>query len=990
MSELTRKLIDLDGVLRAAGFAVEPAHHIEARCLLDELQRRRIDLSDPSAVAPYLGPVYCSDWTEQQAFRKLLADAWAASDTVAGQHEAPSRHSGASTWRGIRVGVKKRWRAARRRALRAAQGPWLVPAAALWVLLSWGLWGLWAQYFAVHALTGKVLIGQAPCTDCRVQVVGRRGHAREAVASRSGTFEIGVTRADLPARLTARDECNGSVSVDVPDFDQQFNLSLAKRTCPEHVGTRSAAGAANRQPVRTVLRVSHTPRMDLTRAGIEWLPLLIAVMWCFYWSGLRRAWLARMPGATPASFRELSADVRESLAVALGTRDVGHELRQREWVPSGSLDVKATLDSLFSGRGPPRLVFGNRVEPEYLALIDENSQADHLARLGEELLIQLERRDVGLTRYYFRGSPSRSVGPAMPRQPQAPGLPSVDLDELLARSHARRLIVVSDGASMFDGLTGQPEPWAQQLAQARQGVILTPLPEGSWGEREAALSRLGFGILPLTSQGLARLGQHYGRDFEGAVQAGSRAGGRPRWLDEPLSLMMPTAPVDPAPQDLCAELREMLGEAAYRLMQGASAYPEVHWGLTVRIGTVLLGRRQLAESLPRLAALPWFQQGYMPQWLRRQLTGTLTQATWRRVHDSLTWLLETAKEQPGGGIPLRIGERRRGWHAAVASARGLLARFRLLGRRPSSMGRMRRDAVFLSFLQGPPRLSVEVGELFKKLFFHDGLWQRGARALPAMLPALMITAAMALLWPPRHWMTVAEPFLEPDMVHLSAGSFVMGSPISEAQHDVMEGPQHTVHVPAFSIGRYDVTFEEWDACVADGGCKTLPSDSGWGRGYRPVINVSWQDAQQYAAWLSRKTGRRFRLPSESELEYATRAGTVTTYYWGNTIGKGNANCEDCGGRWDKQTAQVGSFAPNPWGLYDLVGNVLQWTQDCYHDTYQGAPTDGSPWLTGDCSIRVIRGGAWPYLADSLRSAARNMSNETNTYNFTGFRLASSD
>lgn len=749
MSELTSKLVELDGVLRAAGFAVEPAQHIEAQCLLEELGRRRVDLSDPGTVSAYLRPVYCSDRPQQQAFRQLLVEAWAPLGSDASREgDAPPRKSRRSPWRRLRIALRKRWRGTRRRATWLARGPWLLPAVAFLVLLSFGLWGLWQEYFAPHPLTGRVLIGQAPCADCRVQLLSSR-HAVDATVNPSGAFTINATRADLPARLTAADPCSGSVSVEVPGFDRQFELSLPKRSCPEQGATEP-----DTQEQAPPARVTYTPQIDLTRAGIELLPLLVAILWCWYWSVMRRAWLTRMPGGTPANFRELSADGRESLAAALGARDLGHELRQREWVPSGSLDVKATLDSLLSGKGSPRLVFGRRVEPEYLALIDENSQSDHLARLGEELLILLERRDVGLTRYYYRGTAVRSVGPAAYRQPLAPSMPSVDLEELLARFHDHRLIVVSDGTSMFDALTGQPEPWVVELAQARQGVILTPLPEGEWGEREAALSRLGFGVLPLTAQGLERLSQHYGRDASG-VRSGSRAGNHSRWRDEPLAVMMPSPPADVAPQDLCAELREMLGEPAFRLMQGASVYPEMHWGLTLRIGTSLLGRRQLAQVLPRLAALPWFQQGYMPQWLRRDLTGTLTEATWRRVHDTLTELLETAREHPGGAIPLRVGERRRGWHALVARAGGLVAG--LLRRRPVAVrGRLRRDAVFLSFLQGPPRLSVEVGETFKQLFFYDGLWQRGARSVPALLLALMITGEMVLLWPPRLWMTTVQ------------------------------------------------------------------------------------------------------------------------------------------------------------------------------------------------------------------------------------------
>jgi formylglycine-generating enzyme required for sulfatase activity len=227
----------------------------------------------------------------------------------------------------------------------------------------------------------------------------------------------------------------------------------------------------------------------------------------------------------------------------------------------------------------------------------------------------------------------------------------------------------------------------------------------------------------------------------------------------------------------------------------------------------------------------------------------------------------------------------------------------------------------------------------------------------------------------------------PEMVHIPAGSFLMGSPAKENGRQDDEGPQHLVHLQAFSIGKYAVTFDEWDACMAAGGCKSKPSDQGWGRGRRPVINVSWNDAQEYVRWLSSKTGKTYRLPSEAEWEYAARAGTTTAYYWGDEIGRGHANCDGCSSQWDtKQTAPVGSFASNPWGLHDMQGNVWQWTQDCWHDSYTGAPTDGSAWKSG-CGERADRGGSWKFTSSYLRMAYRTKSGAAESSNNQGFRLA---
>ena len=212
----------------------------------------------------------------------------------------------------------------------------------------------------------------------------------------------------------------------------------------------------------------------------------------------------------------------------------------------------------------------------------------------------------------------------------------------------------------------------------------------------------------------------------------------------------------------------------------------------------------------------------------------------------------------------------------------------------------------------------------------------------------------------------------PEMIVIPAGAFTMGSPATEQGRFDNEGPQHMVTIAKpFAVSKFDVTFADWDACVSVGGCPQV-TDTGLGRDTKPVINVSWDDAQQYVAWLSKMTGQPYRLLTEAEWEYAARAGTTTAYYWGDEIGKGNANCNGCGSQWDnQQTSPVGSFAANQFGLYDMAGNVWQWVQDCYHDNYNGAPTDGSAWTSGDCSRRVVRGGSWYNIPRVLRSAYRD-------------------
>ena len=244
----------------------------------------------------------------------------------------------------------------------------------------------------------------------------------------------------------------------------------------------------------------------------------------------------------------------------------------------------------------------------------------------------------------------------------------------------------------------------------------------------------------------------------------------------------------------------------------------------------------------------------------------------------------------------------------------------------------------------------------------------------------------------------------PEMVVIPAGSFTMGSPAGEAGRYDDEGPRHRVTISrAFALGKYEVTFAEWDACARAGGCSHRPKDQGWGRGNRPVINVSWDDAKAYVRWLARKTGQEYRLPGEAEWEYAARAGTATARYWGEDADRacdyGNVHDRtsksenkfdwahhDCRDGYAK-TAPVGSFRANDFGLHDVLGNVWEWVGDCWNDSYKGGPSDGSAWTTGNCTRRVLRGGSWISLPRFVRAAFRERYATGNRNNIYGFRVA---
>jgi formylglycine-generating enzyme required for sulfatase activity len=240
----------------------------------------------------------------------------------------------------------------------------------------------------------------------------------------------------------------------------------------------------------------------------------------------------------------------------------------------------------------------------------------------------------------------------------------------------------------------------------------------------------------------------------------------------------------------------------------------------------------------------------------------------------------------------------------------------------------------------------------------------------------------------------------PEMVVLPAGEFMMGSPESEKGRNKDEGPQRKViFAKPFAVGKFEVTFAQWDACVAENGCTHKPGDESWGRGRRPVINVSWDDARQFVAWLAKKTGKPYRLLTEAEWEYAARGVTKASephapFSTGATINYKQANYDanftygkGPQGVYRQKTLDVGSLPRNAFGLHDMHGNVWEWVEDCFKDSYAGAPTDGSAVTSGDCGLRVLRGGSWNYYPRLLRSAYRYATAGGIRVENAGFRVA---
>jgi formylglycine-generating enzyme required for sulfatase activity len=216
---------------------------------------------------------------------------------------------------------------------------------------------------------------------------------------------------------------------------------------------------------------------------------------------------------------------------------------------------------------------------------------------------------------------------------------------------------------------------------------------------------------------------------------------------------------------------------------------------------------------------------------------------------------------------------------------------------------------------------------------------------------------------------------------LRGGTFMMGS-----NDDPTEKPIHRVALKPFAISRYPISVREWNECAAAKACGFVAT----GKDGAPVTNVSWSDAEQFVNWLAGTTHRPYRLPSEAEWEYAARGGTQTKYWWGNKFEPGLADCKGCTDiAAAEQPVRVGSFKPNPFGLYDMGGSVAQWVEDCWHGNYRGAPSDGSPWIESGCVSHVIRSGSWQNDSWYVRPASRDAYDTNVRYPTHGFRVARS-
>ncbi|MCP4701137.1 MAG: SUMF1/EgtB/PvdO family nonheme iron enzyme, partial [Gammaproteobacteria bacterium] len=786
------------------------------------------------------------------------------------------------------------------------------------------------------------------------------------------------------------------VEPDKPDTPPVENSGDVQKTPATDTGPANAGAA---MPQKSDFRL--TPAQWRAVVLFPALLLLGGALW--WWTAASGRYLDRRysnhiqdlqsvfpPDLTPGLF-DSPVFIRLAQNLGLHTR-----------TPSGCLDVAATVkeSARSGGRFTPVSGF-RRLRPVYLALIERHGFQDHNASLMDILLGRLAEHGILLERYAFSGDPRLC-------HPLDRAGPSLTLDELIGCHASDRLLIFADGKGFLDTRGNRPAPWLEKLNAWPLRVLFT---------REIRPVRLleetGLLVLSADADGLDVLSGYIKGEIRPVKVKMRDMGPLPLLLRErPIRLLQRQAPRPETMDKLLRQIRAFLGADTMDWFRACAVYPELHWPLTLYLGHQLPAADEspcLNEArLAQLVRLPWFRHGYMPDWLRVRLIDGLSPERERDIRTALFQLLLYA---PVAEKPLSSSRK---FHLEIASPRF----FGLLGRR--LLSRLRKqddehspwaDYVFQTFTQNP--LRVKIPKLLRRM-----LRKKRARkfllwgTIFSFVPLLAV--ALALYFMPELKCVAVSPCVfqdrlesggqGPAMVWIPPGSFRMGDIQGKGLENAR--PVHRVRLNAFALGRYEVTFEEYDRfCEAAG--REKPVDAGWGRSRRPVINVSWEDAQAYAQWLSKETGHDYRLPAEAQWEYAARAGGEDLYYWGDNPDEacGYENVADETFKqeldlleWDihnctdgyADTAPVGQFEANEFSLYDMSGNVYEWVWDWYDKKYYARSPEENPEGPESGAYRVTRGGNLNNSPRYVHSANRWGTFPGNRHSNIGFRLARLD
>jgi hypothetical protein len=764
-------LVDLGEKLRAANFRLAPHQILSAQHVLAALEARNQLPKQRHQLAPWLGPIFCTSPAEQrrfpETFNEWLREHFGEKTPVAVKEVVPEVRPPI---------VPPRLRLVWKPALAGL----VLLLAATTALAGW-------QHWRLRVVTGKVITaaeGTSSLAGAKVDI----GEQRSITTAGDGSFSFETRAADLPVTLQISQEGFAPQTLDVgqdfatlrkrlylgssPQSIEIGAVDLAREASPppSTVQIEMPAGAASAPdpigPPRTIdLRSELKPppfweRLEWSNVAWTLLPVIVFLLWQL-WRVTRRPVLQRQASSAPPLLREMHLPPGvTTLAPGLPMRRLAQELRRRRVVNSAELQVEQTIAATLRNAGLFTPMLGSRVEPEYLALVDTACLSDHQARLCNEFIGELARSDVQIDRYTFDRTP------AMCQRREAKGVvlrleraaATVSIESLHARTPEHRVLLFCDGSGLFDSFTGAPAPCVATLLQWESPFLLTGKALEQWGETEWALENLGFKVLPLSREGvlwlmstlsgapapqLARTSAKIDRP----VPRYDRA--RRRWLER-------NPPDTTEVRRLCDSLASDLGERGFAWLAGCAVYPEIHWGITLRIGAALVPDREQREALlPKLARLIWLRDAYMPDWLRKALIDRLSKQDELRVRDVMYAMLVTLSGQAGADVPLYIATSNpvatRGWRSLMPRARAALEAWRkrhhaetLIRSAPADSPL--RDYVFLRFISGQSAGSLTLaapGALLKMLF-RGGSPFLGFHTALVFATALVISGAIAV------------------------------------------------------------------------------------------------------------------------------------------------------------------------------------------------------------------------------------------------------
>ena len=801
----------------------------------------------------------------------------------------------------------------------------------------------------------------------------------------------------LPEEPAEPPEITGAdVPADLPDAPQPIPLVEDVEIHPQ---TEILIRERNPHPWR---------RWVLTAAFLA--PVLAALLWWWLRRRRRQFWLSLATrGVDDPDPRQAGIFATEGTPQTTALRGAGENLGAGAEEFTHGIDMNATVQETVRSLGDLRIVEERkRGYADYIVLIERKTANDHLAMIIDRILDRIDAAGINVKRYYYRNDPRYA-------QPDDATTEARSFEELANGFGHHRFIVIGSSDGFFHPVTGELNDWTEAYTTLVSRTLLNARSIGDWAYQEEDLRLAGFTIGEATPEGVA--------SYSVAVSTGQDAAGV-RLAEKPPAVLQPVADLGPSteagPKPIFVSYRRGDLEAVMNIR----AMLAEHFGaemVFVGHADVEPGADGSAEIVDAIAQCKVVLAVVGPRFLRR--ADRLSSSS-----DAVRAELAAAERLNKPIVPLVLAKSEDwpgAWRSQVPEPVGGFLRGVPVDLRN---GFFRSDVE----LRLVPRLRHHLGDaaprarrsLLRTRRNAERAWAPRRLAAPAAVVLLLFAAAaLVSLWiedlyfrplpAPSEVATVTpdpEPFGRlptdcagcPTMIPLPGGTFLMGSPVDEEGRANDEGPQHEVTIARFALAKTEVTFDQWQACVDGGGCTSnpQPDDLGWGRGSRPVIDVSWEDAREYIVWLNAQVDGSdpYRLPTEAEWEYAARAGTATPFAFGDTISTDQANYD---GRVTYGEGEVGEFrgrsvpvedlrAANSWGLRHMHGNVWEWVADCWHDDFSGAPDDGSAWgeeAGGDCSLRVVRGGSWGDDPRHLRSAVRVRLVPGNRADYVGFRPA---